>query len=219
MNWPNAQSARLFGLIQPALQALPNDLSWSLGGGTALTMWLDHRLSHDIDLFFESARALRLLSPNRNPLTKAITPKTQQPGNYLKFEVAGVGEIDILVTRDWTSTPTKKVTVGLVPMDVQTPAEILARKIAYRAPNFQLRDFFDLAATALFATQELVALRPALTGKRAVLAQRWKVLEPQIEQSVKAVTPTARGSTVVPHMRYVIGRLLGIVSKNALGSS
>jgi hypothetical protein len=76
-------------------------------------MWLHHRVSQDIDLFFESAAVLRLLSPNRNPDTKRITDRWQEPGHYLKFEIAGVGDgdIDILVTRTWVELPAIKTTV------------------------------------------------------------------------------------------------------------
>jgi hypothetical protein len=89
-------------------------------------MWLHHRLSRDIDLFFESAAALRLLSPNRNPDTKRITDHWQEPGHYLKFEVAGIGNIDILVTRSWLEPPSIRTTVSGTPMTMQRPAEILS---------------------------------------------------------------------------------------------
>ncbi len=49
-------------LVLPALDELPGGLSWTLGGGTGLAISLNHRISHDVDIFFQDAAALKLLS-------------------------------------------------------------------------------------------------------------------------------------------------------------
>lgn len=202
--WPTQSAARLFQMIFPALQILPADLTWSLGGGTALAMWLGHRVSDDIDLFFESSKALKLLSPQQNRLTRNISKRWQEPGHYLKFEVVGIGEIDILVTREWTASPTVHATTGTIAFDIQRPAEILARKIAYRAIDFKPRDFFDLAATALFAPDEIRRLRPILSRNTQDLRVRWSA----VSDDRSGFLPTAKGNTVIERLPYVIERLL-----------
>src|SRR4051794_26702968 len=84
--WPPTAWRDLLRLALPALEALPAGMSWALGGGTALALTLAHRVSFDIDVFFTDSRALRLLSPNRNPLVRAISDRWQEPGNYIKIE-------------------------------------------------------------------------------------------------------------------------------------
>jgi hypothetical protein len=58
----------------------------------------DHRYSYDIDAFVGSGDVIRVLSPNRNPATKALLKgrKYDYPGNHLKL-VLDSGEIDFIV--------------------------------------------------------------------------------------------------------------------------
>lgn len=50
---------------------------WSFGGGTALMLQIDHRESHDVDLFIDDPQILPLL----NPLTQGYSTSTQ-PNDY-----------------------------------------------------------------------------------------------------------------------------------------
>jgi len=78
--WPPSAWRELLALILPFIDAAPGIGPFSFGGGTALGESLHHRVSYDIDLFFESARALRTLSPQRNPaLREAIGSRWQEP--------------------------------------------------------------------------------------------------------------------------------------------
>ena len=63
--WRTSQWKRLLELVLPALDELPNELTWSLGGGTALSISLNHRISYDIDIFFQDASALKFLWKRR----------------------------------------------------------------------------------------------------------------------------------------------------------
>ena len=78
-----------------ALATLDRDVRWSWGGGTALALRLEHRISLDIDIFLPDATALRSLSPQRNPAVRALTDRWQEPGHYLKLEFAQ-GEVDFI---------------------------------------------------------------------------------------------------------------------------
>ena len=64
--WRTSKWKQLLELVLPALDELSNELPWSLGGGTALAISLNHRISYDIDIFFQDASALKFLSPNKN---------------------------------------------------------------------------------------------------------------------------------------------------------
>ena len=67
---------------------------WTLGGGTAIAIQIDHRISYDIDIFVPGT-ALRNFVPANNPASRGISERFQWPGHYLKFEL-DEGEIDFL---------------------------------------------------------------------------------------------------------------------------
>src|SRR3546814_7709291 len=82
--WPVSRWQSLFDAALPALDNLPDNIEWTLGGGTALALALSHRVSYDIDIFFTDARALRLLSPNRNDRVRRLSDRWQEPGQDRK---------------------------------------------------------------------------------------------------------------------------------------
>src|SRR3546814_6588578 len=84
--WPVSKWPRLLDAALTALDGLPGNFEWTLGGGTGLAIELNHRVSYDIGVFFTDARALRLLSPNRNPLVRKLSDKCQESGHYIKIE-------------------------------------------------------------------------------------------------------------------------------------
>ena len=84
--WPATAWRTLLELALPALDEVGADVRWTLGGGTGLALKLEHRISYDIDIFFEDASHLRALSPNRNKASRAISDRWQDPGHYLRLE-------------------------------------------------------------------------------------------------------------------------------------
>lgn len=216
--WPSETSRRLFAMVAPALADLPADMPWNLGGGTALAMWLGHRTSNDIDLFFEAAQALRLLSPQRNPKTRAISDRWQQAGHYLKFEVSGVGEIDILVTQSWMEPPDVSAVVGGIAMRVQRPAEILAREIVHRGVSFKMCDFFDLAAAAHADAKLVDELHSVISPRLDELEGRWFGLSAALQQQLsRAVAPTASGAAVAQDIRRIVAEVFAACGGKRLG--
>lgn len=121
--------------------------SWTFGGGTALAIWLAHRTSYDIDIFLADS-TLRAFTPAHNPAAAAISSKYRWPGHYLKFECPE-GEIDFLRVDRQTDPGFAPVTYNGRAIAIETPDEILVKKIRYRATGFKARDAFDLAATHL----------------------------------------------------------------------
>jgi len=126
------------------LSDLPKTMTWALGGGTGLALHLNHRISYDIDIFFEHPKALKEII--KNPETKKITPDWQFPGNYLKL-VREEGEIDFILAADITNSPHKLYNFNGTQINLETPQEIIAKKIIYRGHNFTLRDTIDLVST------------------------------------------------------------------------
>jgi len=118
---------------------------WTLGGGTGLFLSLNHRVSYDIDIFLEDPRALKRIAAD--PRTKRISDDWQFPGNYLKL-IRQEGEIDFILASNITENWFFVYSFKGAQIKVETPAEIIAKKIRYRGPSFTIRDIFDFAVTA-----------------------------------------------------------------------
>src|SRR3546814_17529252 len=89
--WPTSDwpASSWQGLLRDAirlLDTLKEPPTWTFGGGTALAVFYEHRISYDIDIFLSKADAVSDLSPARNPATKALLGEhgSQFPGKYLK---------------------------------------------------------------------------------------------------------------------------------------
>src|SRR3546814_2156175 len=75
--WPTSDwpASSWQGLLRDAirlLDTLKEPPTWTFGGGTALAVFYEHRISYDIDIFLPNADAVSDLSPARNPATKAL---------------------------------------------------------------------------------------------------------------------------------------------------
>lgn len=123
---------------------------WSFGGGTALMLQIDHRESHDVDLFLDDPQILPFL----NPETQGI-PLERRPDSYdsdgtgvLKLAYLNLGEIDFICAPSIVAESTSPSEVRGRTVALETPAEIIAKKVYFRGWNFQPRDMFDLAAVA-----------------------------------------------------------------------
>jgi hypothetical protein len=180
----------------PALRALPPELTWTLGGGTALALCLNHRISYDIDLFFESTAALRVLSPQRNPLVRALSDTWQEPGNYLKIECPD-GDIDVLVAMTMTDAPPWTYLVGEDVIEVENPVEILAKKLHYRGSRFQSRDVFDaLAILEWLPDAFTAAVQADRAASRRAIDRIGRIEERYVTDVLSAVNPTSRGAAL-----------------------
>lgn len=125
---------------------LPN---WSFGGGTALMLQIDHRESHDIDLFLDDPQYLPYLNPETQGIKLDRAPDSYQAGtDVLKLAYEDLGEIDFICCDNILPDPTTTSDVRGHAVAIETPAEIIAKKVFYRGWSFQPRDMFDLAAVA-----------------------------------------------------------------------
>ena len=113
---------------------------WTLGGGTGLFLSLNHRISYDVDIFLEDPRALKHIAAD--PRIKRISSDRQFPGNYLKL-IRQEGEIDFILAAAITENGFFAYNFRGTPVPVETPAEIIAKKIRHRGSRFTVRDVFD----------------------------------------------------------------------------
>lgn len=130
-------------LALTVLSDLSPEMKWSLGGGTALALHLNHRVSFDIDIFFEHPGALKELM--RNPKTKQLSDDREFQGNYLKI-IRPEGEIDFILASNVTDKFCQTYNFEGEHINIETPIEIIAKKIKYRGSQFTLRDVYDLSA-------------------------------------------------------------------------
>lgn len=195
--WPATAWRRLLEAILPALDALPAEMQWTLGGGTALALRLGHRISYDIDLFFTDARALHLLSPNNNPLVRRVAERWQYPGNYIKLE-RPEGEIDFIGAVQLTTDPAWTYDFGERTILVDTPAEVLAKKLHYRGSRLAPRDMFD-ALALLRAEPETFAraVRAAPDGAVRAADRIERIAGRYRGLIAEEVNPTQRGAALL----------------------
>jgi nucleotidyltransferase AbiEii toxin of type IV toxin-antitoxin system len=150
----NRQSdwARLFRVACALIRQVNSKESiidnWTFGGGTAMMLQIDHRESHDVDIFLPDPQVLPFLDPQTHDFTFEIQP-TDHKGDgakSLKLVFENIGAIDFIVGGSLTSTPTKSTTVEGEVVQLETIPEIITKKVYYRGSSIQPRDIFDIAA-------------------------------------------------------------------------
>lgn len=122
--------------------------SWTFGGGTAMMLQINHRESHDIDLFLDDPQLLPYLTAAVGEMTFDIgTPSYNGDGTgHLKIAFKDVGEIDFIVTGHILDEHTKTTEIFGREVDLETVPEIIAKKVRFRGASIQPRDVFDIAA-------------------------------------------------------------------------
>ena len=179
---PDRETWRL--LLRPALRVVDSlhqhgygRLDFRLGGGTVLMFRLDHRISKDIDLFTNDAQAIGFLSPRLNEVAAAEAQDYEEQANSVKL-VLPEGDIDFIASGTVvTSEPEGTLDFAGRSLALDATAEILAKKLLYRAASFKARDVFDMAtALALAPAAALQAIRatenvhPALLRRLSALS-------------------------------------------------
>lgn len=177
------------------LDTLRETPHWTFGGGTALAVLYEHRISYDVDIFIPDADVLTALSPNRNPATRALLGEHgyQFPGNYLKLELEQ-GEIDFVVGGRRTNEATQPWEFEGRTILIDTPWEAAIKKIFYRPSAFKVRDIFDLAAVIDHDGEKLKGCLAEVEDKLDKLLDRIDALAPRYEAFVRDdVNATALG--------------------------
>ena len=175
-SWRLLLSRTIIGLekLEQQGQAVPD---WILGGGTALMLHSDHRLSKDIDAFIDDPQYLGIMSPDVTDVWDCRT--WDKAAHYLKLGFAE-GEIDFIVSSplsdltttfhevDLTDLPAKrKVTI-----EIEHPAEIALKKMHYRPTMLKSRDIFDIAVADSIDHEALVGNLNQISDKKSALLKR-----------------------------------------------
>ena len=121
---------------------------WTLGGGTALMLQINHRESHDVDIFIPDPQLLAFLDPEKQDFQFEIQPDgcIGDGARSLRLAFENTGQIDFIVAAMLTSSPAKPTAIEGETVLLETIPEIITKKIFYRGENMTPRDVFDIAA-------------------------------------------------------------------------
>lgn len=121
---------------------------WTFGGGTALMLQIDHRESHDIDLFLDDPQLLPYVEAAVAEMSFQIgVPTYNGDGRgHLKIAFPEIGEIDFIVTGHVTDEFAQERMIIGRDVLLETVSEIIAKKVRFRGVRIQPRDIFDIAA-------------------------------------------------------------------------
>ena len=146
-----SDQARLFDIALAILEDY-DITTWSLGGGTALSMlYYRHRLSYDIDIFIESFGEIQHILDHQEEIAanlgidrNAILSSPTGVTFVLDDEAYGL-KLDFVYSSALTNKPFVQCDVfDHSDITVQTPLEIVAKKLKFRE-KATIRDFVDYA--------------------------------------------------------------------------
>src|SRR5438094_2022558 len=130
---------RALVLIDSVAQSGANFEPWSFGGGTVLMRRHGHRFSKDIDIFVPDPQWLGYLNPRLNETAEKLTTDYSEAAGSLKLRFAE-GEIDFVASQPLTKNATVAEILFGRNVQVETSAEIIAKKIWHRGSRFTARD-------------------------------------------------------------------------------
>lgn len=117
---------------------------WSLGGGTVLMFHYAHRKSKDIDIFIPDPQFLGYVTPRKGGRAEDVTTEYKETTEYVKLFLPE-GEIDFVASLPLTANPFEAYEVLGRRILLETPIEIVAKKMWYRGDRATPRDLLDLA--------------------------------------------------------------------------
>lgn len=126
-------------------------LEWTLGGETVLYRKFGHRYSKDVDIFMNDVQYVTFFSPRLNNVAEGLIENRGsyvEQSNFVKLildEPGCAGDIDFVVSSRLTHPAVVSEEIDGRIVLVETPEEILAKKVFYRADGFTARDVFDLS--------------------------------------------------------------------------
>ncbi|MDB5504845.1 MAG: hypothetical protein JWR89_4747 [Tardiphaga sp.] len=132
---------------------------WTLGGGTAMMLQIDHRDSHDIDVFFSDPQFLSHLDPEKHDFDFEVMPSGYHGDgvSFLKLTFKNIGQIDFIVGQSLTASPAHPSVVAGDTVFLETIPEIITKKVYHRGAMLIPRDIFDIAAAGVQHADAVIA--------------------------------------------------------------
>ena len=138
-----------------------------------MMLQIDHRESHDVDIFLSDPQLLAFLDPQKRDFKFEIWPTAYDGdgASFQKLAFKDVGEIDFIVGHAMTSSPPIQTVIEGEATLLETIPEIIAKKIYYRGSSIKPR---DIAAAAEKHTDSVIA---ALRSYRAEVQTTLDVID------------------------------------------
>jgi hypothetical protein len=134
---------------------------WSLGGGTVLMFYYAHRKSKDIDIFVPDPQFLGYVNPGLGGRDEEVTTDFKDGTEFVKLFLPE-GEIDFVASSALTDNPFEEHEVLGRKILLETPIEIVAKKLWYRGDRATPRDLLDLALVIEHLYSEILAIATCL---------------------------------------------------------
>jgi hypothetical protein len=148
LNFPDGPWISLLEKTYSLLDAIAADgytiPRWSLGGGTVLMFYYNHRKSKDIDIFVPDPQFLGYINPRLGGRGGDVTSEYKDTAEYVKLFLPE-GEIDFVASSTLTMNPFAQHQVLDRNILLETSLEIVAKKLWYRGDRATPRDLIDLA--------------------------------------------------------------------------
>lgn len=157
--------------IIDAAEAIVGPFSWSFGGGTVLMLEYQHRYSRDVDIFLRDPQFIGHMTPRLSPIAEAVSDDYDEQAEFVKLRLPS-GEIDFIGTGWLTPDPYRAKSLLGRSVNLETSAEIIAKKVRYRAATFKARDLFDLAVVLDNAPNAIREIAPVIRQYRPLLETR-----------------------------------------------
>lgn len=137
------------------------DPFWTFGGGTVLMLRYGHRLSKDIDIFVPDPQYLGYVTPRLSDRAADLTRDYTETASFVKLQFEE-GEIDFVAAANLLPSEEAWETWTVMGrhVKVETPAEIIAKKMYHRGDRATARDLFDLAVVIEQASDALRKAAP-----------------------------------------------------------
>jgi hypothetical protein len=146
-------------IIANAQRRAGKPMEVALGGGTRLMLELEHRISHDIDLFIRDPQWIGYLSPRLNDDVADQVRGYDEGADVIKLETDD-GEIDFIVRQSLLGRDSERS--RHTELRVEPVAEVMAKKLFYRGAMLTPRDLFDWHAVE---TMRPEMMNPVAFGK------------------------------------------------------
>src|SRR5262249_61476168 len=114
---------------------------------------------------------LGYLTPRLSAVAEEKTGEYVEQAGFVKLYFPQ-GEVDFIVATPLTPSPWQSETILGREILVESPAEIVAKKLAHRGSELKARDLFDIAAVIEQEPECLAVLAPLLAARRAAVLQR-----------------------------------------------
>lgn len=175
LNFPAGAWVTLLQKAYKLLDAIASDgiviPRWSLGGGTVLMFYNNHRISKDIDIFIPDPQFLAYINPRTGGRAEDVTSDYKENAEFLKLFLSE-GEIDFVASPALTKNPFEEHEVLGRNILLETPIEIVAKKLWYRGDRATARDLIDLATVMQHHYGKILDYRDIFVKNIAIFADQ-----------------------------------------------